>query len=171
MRAHGYRVVLLLLATLVGCKPAAPNYNYVTLGMVVDRTGPLALPSTDDTMGFTLEQMNTALAQAGYKDLQFNYVVLDDSRDNATVAAEKAVEVVQVHNAKVILTDSSTADVAINGLHYDANPDNDPNVPIICGLCGTSNINETNATDANPVRQATLSGTSARSSRIDIWCR
>ena len=73
--------------------------------------------------------MNSALRSASYRRLQFINVSADN-QSIATVAADKARELVRNKGVKAMVTDTSLSDVAVNALNYAENTAERLNVPV-----------------------------------------
>jgi hypothetical protein len=156
----------LVMAMVFGCgggTEAEVDYKFVPLGVVVDTTGPLAMPTMDETLTLAMDRVNAGLRKAKFKDMQFSYQVYDDSKDNAMVAQERAQQAV-AEGAKALITDANTATIAISTLKYQAVEgacveSEIPKVPVLCQLCSTAAVNDPNATDPDPARQCALRDT------------
>lgn len=140
-------------ALLGACAPTAATSDALVIGAVVDRSGSNAEPSWGDAIALAERQVNDALKAAGHAELSF-HVALSDSRNDPATAVERAVHLVRDQGAKALILDTSQNAVAINVLHYDADPGNDLRVPIQCSGCTSGSINNPTAVNMDPVQQA-----------------
>lgn len=150
----------LALVFLVSCGPPPAPTKKVTFGAVIDRTGSIANPTWPPAVELAVAHANKGLDTAGgWKGFHFEGLI-SDSTNVTTVAATRALELVQQKGARALITDTSGDSVAINRLNYDADETNDLNVPLICQACTSPDINSptfVNAADA--VDQATKRNT------------
>lgn len=144
----------LLLTAIVGCAPREPVFSGFTIGAVIDRSGSNAEPSWSDAIALAEKQFNTALVATGHSDVSFR-VLIDDSRNDPETAIALSTKLV-AQGAKALIIDSSQNAQAVNALHYDADPSNDPRVPLQCSGCTSSSINNPAAQSSDPVLQKAL---------------
>lgn len=147
-------LVGLLLTAMVGCAPSEPVFSGFTIGAVIDRSGSNSEPSWSDAIALAEKQFNAALAAAGHSDVSFR-VLIDDSRNDPATATALSMQLV-AQGAKALILDSSQNAQAVNSLHYDADPSNDPQVPLQCSGCTSSSINSPTAQNSDPVLQKAL---------------
>jgi hypothetical protein len=142
-------------ALLAGCSETSqqPQGNVITIGAVIDRSGNNAEPSWGDALLLAERQMNEALLAAGHDKVRF-HVSLSDSRNDPVTAVARASQLVREQGARALIMDTSQNAVAVNVLHYDADPNNDLRVPIQCSGCTAGSINNPTAMNADPVQQA-----------------
>lgn len=149
-------VVGICLAVAACSGPAEPEAREVVLGANIDKTGSIARPAWHDAVLLAASHANEGLKTAGgLKALKF-VVEQGDTTNTPEVAVTRAQELVNERGAKMLVTDTSADDIAINLLQYDADPSNDLNVPIVCMACTSGAINNPNATNADPAQQAAL---------------
>lgn len=156
--------VLLASLALGACGPTTQRpQKIVTIGAALDRTGPSATPSWNDSIQLAVEHMNTAVAsidQGEGEQVQFKVVFADTQGEDAK-AKERALELVG-QGAKVLLAQSSSETSALNSLNYDTdaagnkNTANDLNVPVVCAACTSAKLNNPTATDDDPAIQAAI---------------
>lgn len=152
----------------------------INIGAVLDKTGSIASPSWTDAVNLAAKHANSGLETAG-RPFRFR-ILSSDSTNTPTVATQRAGELVHSQGARAIITDSSQDDIAVNGLHYDADPANDLNVPIVCMACSSPAINNpasvdpTSASNENTLRNGlgwnfrTLMDTNAQARvAIRLW--
>lgn len=140
----------LLGAASAGCGSDEWSGPTLALASVLDSSGNLATPNWTVVAQLAVSDANIALKNAGRP---FRFKLLSaDSTNTPTTAIARALDLVQNGGAKAILTDSSQDDIAINQTFYDSDPNNDPNVPIVCMACTSPAIN--NPAAANPLSAA-----------------
>jgi ABC-type branched-subunit amino acid transport system substrate-binding protein len=146
-----------LLTTWAACGDgASAPTSTITVGTVIDKSGSNYTASWVHATDLAFADMNAALRQTAHRNLQFTNVSAD-SQSLATVAVDKAKEVVRARGAKAIVTDISLSDVAINALNYAPDEADRLGVPISCFVCTSAAINNPSATNtADPVAEAGL---------------
>jgi ABC-type branched-subunit amino acid transport system substrate-binding protein len=132
-------LVYCCLVAAAGCGKPAPQLPSITLGAVIDRTSTDATPSWEEAVKLAVADANAGL-KAKARPWQFA-VALSDSTNKPDVASRRAQEVVRESGAKMVITDSSQDDIAINNLAYDDDPTNDLQVPTLCVACTSTSIN------------------------------
>lgn len=148
------RAVLSAFLFAGACSEQDPG-AVITYGAVLDRTGSISMISWFDAAALATSHANAGMKMAG-KSLQFN-LATSDSTNTGSVTVARSTELVRTVGAKAIITDSSQDDIALNTTYYDADPNNDLNVPIIGMTCTAPSINDPNAVNAaDPINQATL---------------
>ena len=130
----------------------------VALGAVIDQTGSIARPAWRDAAFLAVAHVNSGLEMTGgFHDAEFSLEFADSTNTPAT-ALMYGQELVRERGVKGIVADTSADDIELNRTHYDDDPANDLNVPIICMACTSPNINnpsETNVDPADAVKTAT----------------
>ncbi len=144
------RLILLGLAVGFGACGGGGEHpqRSITIGTLIDRSGSNFTPSWGHATDLAIADMNEALKRASYRDLQF-VSVSADNQSMATVAADKAKDLVRNKGARALITDTSLADLAVNALNYAANPADRLNVPVMCFVCTSSAVNNASAPDSN----------------------
>ncbi len=142
---------VLFLSTLgtMGCGEETGNNEpakTLTIATLIDRTGSNANPTWISAADLAFKDMNAALKQTGFKNLQFTQAV-GDSASNAMVATTNATDLVKNHGAKALIGDNSLVDLALNGLNYAPNDADSLKVPVLCFACTSAAINNPNAPD------------------------
>lgn len=148
---------------LAGCSQADKKpERLVKWGFVLDQTGAAAAGGFGTTSGnYALEKANAALKDTTgiFKGLQFEEVI-GDSTNRADVAVERAFDLAQTQGAKAIISTVAGEDLALNGVYYDDNTANDPNVPVLCIACYAVSINNpTVSVPGDPKLEGTLRNT------------
>jgi ABC-type branched-subunit amino acid transport system substrate-binding protein len=115
----------------------------ITIGTLIDKSGANFTASWVHATDLAFADMNSALQRASYRNLQFVNAGADN-QSIATVAVDKAKELVRVRGAKALIADVSLVDVAVNALNYAADPAERLNVPIVCFVCTSAAINNPN---------------------------
>ncbi len=142
-----------LLAALAGCgAPVTDNKKTVVFGAVLDRTGINSELSWGDAVALAQAHVNSALTEAGYKNMAFK-VPIRDSAGLADVAIAESTKVVTQDKAIAVMLGTSDEDLAVHKLYYDADVSNDLKVPLMCASCTSSAINSPAATASDPVQQ------------------
>lgn len=143
----------------LGCsadEPADPRGSLVAIGAVIDQTGAVARPAWRDATEMAVEHANEGLALAGgLADLAF-VLRFSDSTSVPRVAATRAARLVRERGVVGIVSDTTTDTVAIGASMYDADPDNDLAVPLVCMACASPELNDPLAAHPNLVTQRTL---------------
>jgi ABC-type branched-subunit amino acid transport system substrate-binding protein len=121
-----------------------PGQHTISIGTLIDRSGANFTPSWAHASDLAFADMNEALKKASYRNLQFVNVTADN-QSMASVAADKAKDLVRTKGARAIITDTSLADLAVNALNYAANVPDRLNVPVMCFVCTSSAVNDPNA--------------------------
>lgn len=140
-----------------GCSSSSSEASgpTINIGAVLDKTGSIASPSWTDAVNLAAKHANSGLESAG-RSFRFR-ILSSDSNNTPSVAVQRAGELVRSQDARAIITDSSQDDIAINALHYDADPNNDLNVPIVCMACSSPAINDPGSVDPTSAsNEATL---------------
>ena len=149
-------VLLGTVCALLACGSSEPKRAALSLGAVIDRTGPRATASWSQSIRLAADVANQGLlASMAYAGMKFE-IALADSNSDPIEAVKHGREVFRENGAKALITDSSEDDIALNMLGYDADPENDLNVPLICMACTSPSINNPTATSSDPVRQEAL---------------
>ncbi|MFN7131977.1 MAG: ABC transporter substrate-binding protein [Myxococcales bacterium] len=150
------RIVSGLVVSMLigGCEgtPETPKRT-IKLGAVIDRSGQNSEPGFVNAVIQAERHANAGLEKAG-SDVRFEFVI-QDSQSEPSIAVARALEMAHNQNIKGLVADTSLIDVELNKTHYDEDPANDLNVPIICGGCSSNAINNPTSTNADPVTQAT----------------
>jgi ABC-type branched-subunit amino acid transport system substrate-binding protein len=162
-------VGVLVLGALgtVGCGEESGNNNNgparsLTIATLIDRTGSNANPTWVSAADLAFKDMNAALKQTGFKNLQFVQAV-GDSASSATVATMNATDLVKNRGAKALIGDNSLVDLALNGLNYAPNEADSLKVPVLCFACTSAAINNPNAADpATPTDPAMVQAVNAQ---------
>jgi hypothetical protein len=138
-----------------GGTDAGPSQATVSipLGALSDDTGNGASLLHGAGIDLAATQMNQGLVMAG-SHIRFDWKRLDSTADPVRAKAA-ALELINGHKAKGLVTDISADSIAVNMLNYDAAAAS-IKVPITCFACTSAYINDPNATDPDPVRQAAL---------------
>lgn len=146
-------IAVVLSGFLVGCgeKDETPKKT-IRMGAVIDRSGQNSEPGFVNAVLQAEKHANAGLEKAG-SDIRFEFVI-QDSRSEPSVAVERALELAHNQGIKGLVADTSLIDIQLNRTHYDDDPTNDLNVPIICGGCSSNAINNPNSTNADPFAQA-----------------
>ncbi len=143
------RAALALAFALASCGPPPTTLKKVTFGAVIDRTGSIANPTWPPAVELAVAHANAGLdSSAKWKNFQYEGLI-SDSTNVTSVAATRALELVQQKGAKALITDTSGDSVAINKLNYDADTTNDLGVPLICQACTSPDINKPTFVNAN----------------------
>ena len=146
------------LLVLVGCSSSPDEDAKVTIQMAAtfSRTGVSAVTTWSDAFTLASDDASEGLARAGYptkKELRFDTVVADTKND-ATVTVQRAIELVQQQGAKMVINGTSADTVALGKLAYDNDASNDLNVPIICVACSSPALHNPNATNPDMAVQS-----------------
>jgi hypothetical protein len=155
----GARISLLLAVSLVagGCGPVdVEPPGSVLLGVLIDHSTADGRAGWADAAQVAQEQANAGLrGLESWKGVRFG-LVFADSASAPHLAAERARELVQREKVKGLLVDASDVALAIIATHYDQNPDNDVDAPVICLACTSPALNSATATHSNPTLQEAL---------------
>lgn len=136
----------LFAGSAAGCGSDEWSGPSIAIASVLDSSGNIATPNWTVVAQLAVGDANLALKNAGRP---FRFKLLSaDSTNTPTTTVARALDFVQNQGAKAIITDSSQDDIALNQTFYDSDPQNDPNVPIVCMACTSPAINNPNA--ANP---------------------
>jgi hypothetical protein len=147
----------LLAAALVlaaACQKTETVGKVIPIGAVIDRTGSVAVNIWPAELKMAFDDANAGLAAAG-KDYRFTYEI-SDSTNNASVATQRAIDLVQGSDVRALIVDTTRDDISINALAYDSDPSNDLNVPIVGYACNGPTINNPTSTDPDPATQLAL---------------
>jgi ABC-type branched-subunit amino acid transport system substrate-binding protein len=136
------------------CQKTQTAGKVIPIGAVIDRTGSVAVNIWPAELKLAFDDANAGLAAAG-KDYQFTYLI-SDSTNNATVATQRAMDLVHNYDVRALVADTTRDDIGINTLAYDSDPGNDLNVPIVCYTCNGPTINNPTSTDPDPATQLAL---------------
>jgi hypothetical protein len=139
---------------LLGCGDNSTPSAAITIGVLTARTGAVADPAWDNAVTLAVADVNTALGRTG-ASFRFK-LAIEDSATSPDVSVTRATDLVRMQGAKAIISDTSSDDIALNQLNYDADPSNDLGVPVVCMACTSPAINNQNALSPDPVMQATL---------------
>lgn len=152
--------LVLALAATLGCSDGDDDdkdddlegFPVIPIGALGDLTGPSKSESYGYAIALAKQHMNTALEQVNIP-IRFD-TILADSRSNAEAAANAAVGLMQNHNIKGLVSDTSADTVAVNRLNYDSATTSPYKVPITCYACSSAFINNPSVVQDDPVRQA-----------------
>jgi hypothetical protein len=120
------------------------------------RTGVSAVSTWSDALRLAADDASQGLELAGYptqQRLRFD-TLFADTRNDTAITTERAIEMVQVQGAKMVMNGTSADTVALAKLAYDTDPANDLNVPIICVACSSPAMHNPNSTNADAAVQA-----------------
>lgn len=147
-----------LLAT-IGCgesDEADSDLTKIKLGATISRTGSSAVGTWSNAYDLAASDISQGLKDAGFptgKRLKFETAIAD-SKNDVAVSVPAAIDLVKAEGVKVVLTGTSADSVALLKLGYDADADNDLQVPIICVACSSPSLHNPLATNADEVVQA-----------------
>jgi ABC-type branched-subunit amino acid transport system substrate-binding protein len=143
------RAKLIVVACTVwsACGVPAPPSNLINLGALLDRTGANSESSWTQAVGLAQDQVNAAITgDETWHGLQF-LISFSDTSNDPRITLKHAKELVDEHQVKGIITDSSQDDIAINATFYDQDTTNDLNLPILCSECTANGINDPTSMD------------------------
>jgi hypothetical protein len=145
------------LAFVVGCSSEpADDTTPIQLGATFSKTGVSAVSTWSDAFRLAADDASQGLREAGYPTgarLRFETLVADTKNDQMITVA-RARELVHEQGAKLIINGTSSDTVALATLAYDADTDNDIDVPIVCVACSSPALHNPNATHDDPAVQA-----------------
>jgi len=124
----------------------------IVLGAVVDQSGAAGPGTWADAARLAASQMNDALAQAG-SQIRFRMVV-SDSTNVPSVAAERAENLVRSEGAVGLVLDTSQDALAVVQLQYDDDAANHLNVPMASLVATSPSFGSPDAEHPDPVAQA-----------------
>lgn len=154
MRSRGGILAIVAALAAFGCSSQEGDASgEITIGVVVDQTGSAGPGSWADATRLAASQMNEALERAGHQ-VRFNLIV-SDSTNVPSVAAERARELVQSEGAKGLVVDTSQDYVAVLQLAYDEDADPRLEVPVVGLIASSPAINNPNAENPDPLLQET----------------
>jgi hypothetical protein len=143
-----------LAALINGCGPAQDEPpGSVLLGVLIDHSAASGRAAWGEAAQLAREAANLGLKGLdGWQGVSFG-LVFADTANAPHLAVERARELVQRDNIKGLLVDASDVALAIIATHYDQDPANDVDAPVICLACTSSQLNNATATHSSPVLQ------------------
>lgn len=144
------------LAAFLGCTGSAEKKDtkVITLGAVIDQSSTMAWSTWTPSGNLAVTQLNQALDKTS-SSARIKLIVSDSAATPATAVAV-AQDLVANQSAKAVITDTSADNVALAKLAYDADPNNNLDVPVVCVTCTSASINNVAATDPDAEKQAAL---------------
>ncbi len=146
-------IAVVMSGVLIGCSAEETPKKVIRMGAVIDRSGQNSEPGFVNGLLQAEKHANAGLEKAG-SDLRFEFVV-QDSQSEPSIAVSRALELAHNQGIKGLVADTSLIDVELNKTHYDDDPANDLNVPIVCGGCSSGAINNPTSTSDDAVTEAT----------------
>jgi len=148
---------LALLFTL-GCSGEETQDTVpIHMSATFSKTGVSAVSTWNDSFRLAADDASEGLAAAGYptgKHLSFDILVADTKND-AAITVERALEMVQQQGAKVVINGTSSDTGALGKLAYDDDAANDLNVPIMCVACSSPALHNPTNVNADAAVQST----------------
>jgi hypothetical protein len=137
----------------IGCgDDAAEDTVVVELGATISRTGTSAVGTWESALDLAVGDASDGLKDADYPTgarFEFKAKIADTVNMVDTTKA-KATEMVR-GGVKMVMVGTSSDAVALSALAYDADTDNDINVPIVCIACSSPALHNPEAMNDDPV--------------------
>jgi hypothetical protein len=148
-----------LLSGLVvgGCGELADEPpGSVRIGVLIDHSAASGRAAWRDAALVALEHANAGLRELDtWAGVRFT-LVFADAANAPHLAVERARDLVQREHVKGLLVDASDVALAIIATHYDQDPGNDVDAPVICLACTSPQLNNATSTHPSATLQAAL---------------